>query len=50
MIHGPTDRDRLFKELLTTFFFDFLQHLTPAEAAEIDPSSIEFPDELARRR
>ena len=36
------DHDRLFKELLTTFFFEFLDLFFPELAAQIDRESIEF--------
>jgi hypothetical protein len=36
------DHDRLFKELLTTFFFEFLDLFFPELAAQIDSESIEF--------
>jgi hypothetical protein len=36
------DHDRLFKELLTTFFFEFLDLFFPALAAQTVPESIEF--------
>ena len=36
--------DQLFKELITTFFYDFLELFLPELAAEIDPESIEFID------
>ena len=36
------DHDRLFKELLTTFFVEFLELFFPKLAASIDPDSIEF--------
>lgn len=39
-----TDHDRLFKELLTTFFLDFLRLFLPDVAAYIEPDSIEFLD------
>lgn len=38
------DHDRLFKELLTTFFFEFLELFFPVLAAETDPGSITFLD------
>lgn len=34
--------DRLFKELITTFFFEFLQLFVPEIAADVDPHSFEF--------
>ena len=34
------DHDRLFKELLTTFFFEFLDLFFPRLAAQIDRESI----------
>jgi hypothetical protein len=36
------DHDRLFKELLTTFFFEFLDLFFPRLAAQADRESIEF--------
>lgn len=36
------DHDRLFKELLSTFFVEFLQLFLPAIAQTIDPESIRF--------
>jgi len=36
------DHDRLFKELLTTFFLDFLSLFAPELSREIDPASVEF--------
>jgi hypothetical protein len=38
------DQDRLFKELLTTFFLDFLEVFCPALAKYLDPGSVEFLD------
>ncbi len=38
------DHDRLFKELLTTFFPQFLQLFCPELAANLDPESLEFLD------
>ncbi len=38
------DHDRLFKELLTTFFWEFLQLFCPDVAAYVEPSSITFLD------
>ena len=38
------DHDRLFKELLTTFFFDFIELFLPEVAAYVEPDSIEFLD------
>ncbi|WP_395138312.1 Rpn family recombination-promoting nuclease/putative transposase [Armatimonas sp.] len=38
------DHDRLFKELLTTFFIEFVQGFLPDVAAYLDPDSIEFLD------
>jgi predicted transposase YdaD len=37
-----TDHDRLFKELLSTFFLEFLELFLPQVAREIDPDSISF--------
>ena len=38
------DHDRLFKELLRTFFIEFLELFFPDVAAYVDPASIEFLD------
>lgn len=38
------DHDRLFKELLTTFFWEFLELFIPPMAASLEPSSIVFLD------
>jgi len=38
------DHDRLFKELLTTFFVDFLEVFCPELAMYLDPGSVEFLD------
>ncbi|MCS6814150.1 MAG: Rpn family recombination-promoting nuclease/putative transposase, partial [Cyanobacteria bacterium] len=38
------DHDRLFKELLTTFFWEFIQLFFPEVAAYMDPDSIIFLD------
>jgi len=38
------DHDRLFKELLSTFFFEFLELFVPQLAAEVDPASLSFLD------
>ncbi len=38
------DHDRLFKELITLLFIEFLQLFAPNIAALIDPDSIEFVD------
>ena len=35
------DHDRLFKELLTTFFLDFLALFTPGLSREVEPASVE---------
>jgi predicted transposase/invertase (TIGR01784 family) len=37
-----TDHDRLFKELLSTFFIEFLELFLPDLAEQIDPTSIRF--------
>jgi hypothetical protein len=42
-----TDHDRLFKELLTTFFIEFLELFLPDVAAFVEPDSIEFLDKEA---
>lgn len=36
------DHDRLFKELLSTFFIEFLELFLPELAEQIDPTSIQF--------
>ena len=38
------DHDRLFKELLTTFFLDFLEVFCPELAKYLDQGSLEFLD------
>ncbi|MDW8203361.1 MAG: DUF4351 domain-containing protein, partial [Cyanobacteriota bacterium SKYGB_h_bin112] len=38
------DHDRLFKELLTTFFWEFLQLFCPEVTTYIDPDSLTFLD------
>ena len=38
------DHDRLFKELLTTFFVEFVEAFLPDVAAYLDPASVEFLD------
>jgi hypothetical protein len=38
------DHDRLFKELLTTFFWEFLDLFFPDVAAYTDRASLEFLD------
>ena len=47
-----TDHDRLFKELLTTFFADFLELFAPDLAHAVVPESLEFLDKelLGQRR
>lgn len=37
-----TDHDRLFKELLSTFFIEFLELFLPEITEQIDPNSIRF--------
>lgn len=37
-----TDHDRLFKELLSTFFIEFLELFLPEIAEQIEPTSIRF--------
>ena len=37
-----TDHDRLFKELLSTFFVEFLELFLPDLAKTIEPDSIRF--------
>jgi len=39
-----TDHDRLFKELLTTFFVEFLELFVPELAADLDPATVGFLD------
>jgi hypothetical protein len=40
------DQDRLFKELITTFFWEFLELFTPKILTYIDKNSLEFlPEE-----
>jgi predicted transposase/invertase (TIGR01784 family) len=38
------DHDRLFKELLSTFFDEFLELFVPQLASELDPDSLSFLD------
>src|SRR5690349_11065082 len=38
------DHDRLFKELISTFFLEFVQLFLPDVAAYLDAASIEFLD------
>ncbi len=38
------DHDRLFKELLTTFFWEFIELFLPEVAAYLDRESITFMD------
>jgi hypothetical protein len=38
------DHDRLFKELITTFFFEFLLLFLPEVAAYVDPAHVDFLD------
>jgi hypothetical protein len=40
----PIDHDRLFKELLSTFFVEFLQLFLPEVLAYLEPASITFLD------
>jgi hypothetical protein len=35
---ATTDHDRLFKEVLTTFFLDFLELFLPKVAAFVEPA------------
>jgi hypothetical protein len=37
-----TDHDQLFKQLIQTFFLDFLELFAPALLSQIQPESIEF--------
>ncbi len=44
---GNIDHDRLFKELLSTFFWEFLELFLPETAAYVDRESITFlPQEV----
>jgi hypothetical protein len=36
------DHDRLFKELLSTFFLEFLELFLPELAAQVEPNSLTF--------
>lgn len=38
------DHDRLFKELITTFFVEFLELFFPVLAQKLDPTSLTFLD------
>ena len=38
------DHDRIFKELIKTFFLEFIELFFPELSAELDPSSVEFLD------
>jgi hypothetical protein len=42
MTDDAIDHDQLFKQLLSTFFFEFLELFFPQVAAAIDPDSITF--------
>jgi hypothetical protein len=42
MANENIDHDRLFKELITTFFIEFLDLFLPEVAIDIDRNSIEF--------
>lgn len=42
--NAMTDHDRLFKELLTTFFWDFVEAFLPEVAAFLERESISFLD------
>src|SRR5215471_17951587 len=39
-----TDHDRLFKELISTFFLEFLELFLPEVRAYVDAGSLEFLD------
>jgi hypothetical protein len=39
-----TDHDCLFKELLITFFWEFIQLFLPDVAAQLDPTSLKALD------
>jgi hypothetical protein len=41
------DHDRIFKELLTVFFVEFIELFLPDVAAYLDPTSIAFLDKEA---
>lgn len=38
------DHDRLFKELLTEFFIEFIELFSPEVVAYLEPDSIKFQD------
>ena len=38
------DHDRLFKELLTTFFWEFVEAFLPEVAGYLEPASVVFLD------
>ncbi len=41
------DQDRLFKELISTFFIEFIELFLPEIASDIDQNSIQFlPEEV----
>lgn len=40
----PIDHDRLFKELLSTFFVDFVELFLPDLHRDLDPASLVFLD------
>ncbi len=43
----PIDHDRLFKELISTFFIEFIELFLPGIASDIDRDSIQFlPEEV----
>jgi predicted transposase/invertase (TIGR01784 family) len=44
MARDTIDHDRLFKELISTFFLEFLQLFLPRLARAIDPASLQFLD------
>jgi len=44
MPDAPIDHDRLFKQLLTTFFFEFIDLFLPEVSAYLVPVQVEFLD------
>ncbi len=38
------DHDRLFKELLSTFFVEFIELFFPDVMADLEPESVTFPN------
>ena len=44
MVMAKINHDRLFKELLTTFFVEFLELFFPSVLEYLDTNSIQFAD------